>query len=156
MRFLTDNEERHRFYKFLVVGVTGTVVDFGVMNLLVLLMNVSLVWAQGISFTAAVVNKFLWNRFWTYPDSRSKKVPMQILQFALLSIIGIFIRTPLITWLNRIILNFLNASSLALPIENVIISKNLALAVTIAIILFWNFFSNRYWTYGDVPIGAKG
>lgn len=156
MRSLTDKQERIRFFKFSVVGVTGTIVDFGVMNLLILILNMPFVWAQGISFTTAVINNFLWNRFWTYPESRSKGAPRQLLQFGLINLIGIFIRTPLITWLNRIILEFMDNSSLTLPVENFVISQNLALAITIAIILFWNFFANRYWTYGDVPIGTGG
>ena len=156
MRFLTDKQERIRLIKFSVVGVSGTIVDFGIMNLLILILNMPLVWAQGISFITAVINNFLWNRSWTYPESRSKRAPKQLLQFGFINIIGILIRTPLITWLNRIIIVFLENSSLALPIENFVISQNLALAVTIAVIFFLNFFSNRYWTFGDVPIGAGG
>ncbi len=156
MRFLTDKEERSRFFKFSVVGVTGTIVDFGVMNLLIITLNMPLVWAQVISFTAAVFNNFFWNRFWIYPESRSKRAPEQLLQFGLISTIGILIRTPIITWLNRTIFVFLNNSSLNLPVDNFVISRNLALSVTIAIILFWNFYANRYWTFGDVPIGARG
>jgi putative flippase GtrA len=40
-----------------------------------------------------------------------------------------------------------------LPIKKYILSQNLALTISIVIILFWNFFANRYWTYNDVPIG---
>lgn len=155
MRFLTNKEEWFRFFKFSVVGVSGTIVDFGVMNLTIALLNFPLILAQALSFMAAVSNNFLWNRVWIYPDSRSKKAQKQFLQFGLVSIIGILIRTPIITWLNRIILTFLNNSSMTLPLDNFVISRNLALAITIAIILFWNFFSNRYWTFGDVPVGAK-
>jgi len=155
MRFITNKPERIRFYKFSVVGVTGTIVDFGVMNLLSLILSMPLVWAQGISFTIAVINNFLWNRHWTYPESRSKGALEQILQFGLINIIGLAIRTPLITWLNQVIISFLDHSSIILPIENYILSQNMALAVTIVIILFWNFFANRYWTYGNVPIGTE-
>jgi len=34
-----------------------------------------------------------------------------------------------------------------------VISQNLALAISIIIVSFWNFFANRYWTYGNVPDG---
>lgn len=154
MRFINDKQERIRFLKFSVVGVTGTIVDFGVMNLLSLILSMPLVWAQGISFTTAVINNFLWNRFWTYPESRSKGAPKQMLQFGIINIIGLAIRTPLITWLNQLIIGFLDHSLINLPVENYILSQNMALAVTIVIILFWNFFANRYWTYGNVPIGT--
>jgi putative flippase GtrA len=153
MNFIVDKQERIRFLKFSFVGVTGTIVDFGVMNLMSLVFHLPLLWAQAISFTIAVVNNFLWNRFWTYPDSRSKRAPRQLIQFVVINLAGILVRTPLITWLNNLILKSLNNAAIRFPVENFVISQNLALAVSISIILFWNFFANRYWTYGDVPIG---
>jgi putative flippase GtrA len=153
MNFIVDKQERIRFLKFSFVGVTGTIVDFGVMNLMSLVFHLPLLWAQAISFTIAVVNNFLWNRFWTYPDSRSKRAPRQLIQFVVINLAGIIVRTPLITWLNNLILKSLNNAAIHFPVENFVISQNLALAVSISIILFWNFFANRYWTYGDVPIG---
>lgn len=154
MSFIADKQERNRFLKFSFVGVTGTIVDFGVMNVMSLVFHLPLLWAQAISFTIAVVNNFLWNRFWTYPDSRSKRAPQQLMQFVLINLVGILVRTPLIAWLNNLILKALNNAAIRLPVENFVISQNAALAVSILIILFWNFFANRYWTYGDVPIGT--
>jgi putative flippase GtrA len=155
MSFITNKQERIRFLKFAFVGVTGTVVDFGLMNLLRLAFDIPLIWAQAISFTIAVFNNFLWNRFWTYPDSRSKAAHRQLIQFILINIVGIVVRTPLITWLDKVILNLLDGSSLSLPLENFVISQNLALALSVGVIMLWNFFANRYWTYSDVPVGAE-
>ena len=31
-----------------------------------------------------------------------------------------------------------------------ILADNFTLAVAVVIVMFWNFFANRYWTYGDV------
>lgn len=155
MSFLVDKQERIRFLKFSFVGVTGTIVDFGVMNLFSLVFNLPLIWAQAISFIAAVFNNFLWNRYWTYPESRSKGASKQLIQFGLINVIGILVRTPLISWLNHFILNILNSANIALPVENFVLSQNMALAVSIVIILFWNFFANRYWTYNNVPIGQS-
>jgi putative flippase GtrA len=155
MSFIADKQERLRFLKFSFVGVTGTIVDFGVMNLMSLVFHLPLLWAQAISFTIAVVNNFLWNRYWTYPDSRSKRAPQQLIQFVLINLVGILVRTPLISWLNKLILDALNNAAIRLPLENFVISQNAALAISILIILFWNFFANRYWTYGDVPIGIN-
>ena len=153
MRLIDNKQERVRFLKFSFVGVTGTIVDFGVMNLASLVFHLPLLWAQAISFSIAVINNFLWNRYWTYPDSRSKKAQNQLLQFLLINIVGILIRTPLIAWLNNLILNLLEQTNVILPVDDFVLSQNLALAGSIVIILFWNFFANRYWTYGDIPIG---
>ena len=150
MSLLKNKQERIRFLKFAFVGVTGSIVDFGLLNLLRLVFGLDLVWAQAISFTVAVFNNFLWNRFWTYPDSRSKKTSHQLIQFFIINIVGILIRTPLISWLDKLILTSLDKLAWELPVEDFVLSQNLALAISIGIIMLWNYFANRYWTYSDV------
>jgi len=78
----TNRNEFKRFAKFLVVGTTGFIVDFGVFNLLLKTLNFPPVLAQAISFTLAAINNFLWNRYWTYPDSRSKPILGQFGMFS--------------------------------------------------------------------------
>jgi len=153
MSVINSKRERVRFLKFSFVGLTGTIVDFGVMNLLRLVFNVPLVWAQVVSFICAVFNNFLWNRYWTYPKSRSRKATKQLIQFFIINIIGILIRTPLVPWFNDRILSLLNNLDLSLPFNYFIISQNLALALSILLITFWNYFANRYWTYNNIPNG---
>jgi len=155
MSLLSSKQERIRFLKFAFVGLTGTIVDFGIMNLMRLVFGFPLVWAQAISFTIAVFNNFLWNRFWTYPESRTKAATHQLLQFIIINIIGIIIRTPLISWVDQLILNLIGRLDLNLPLENFVVSQNLALAFSILIVLLWNYFANRYWTYSNVPTGEK-
>lgn len=155
VKMIRSKEERIRFLKFLVVGLTGAVVDFGILNLLRQILNVPLIWAQAISFVCAVTNNFLWNRFWTYPESRSRTVQKQLIQFFIINIIGIMIRTPLLPWLDKIIFRLLNQIDLAFPLSNQVISQNIALAISISIIILWNFFANRFWTYNNVPMGEN-
>jgi putative flippase GtrA len=151
MSLIKHRQERIRFLRFLVVGVIGAIVDFGVLNLLRLVVNLPLVWAQGISFVCAVINNFIWNRYWTYPESRSGNTTKQLIQFFIINTIGLIIRTPLITWFDRIIFSMVSRLGIKLPLEDFIISQNLALGLSIFIVIFWNFFANRYWTYRDVP-----
>lgn len=153
MRVLTEKSERIRFLKFAVVGVTGTIVDFGIMNLLTLVFHLPLNISQAISFIAAVINNFLWNRYWTYPESREASAPRQLSQFFLINLIGILVRTPLVTYLNQLILSNLGERETVLSLQPSVISQNLSLAISISIILLWNYFANRYWTYGDIPSG---
>ena len=88
--------------KFLVVGTIGAIVDFGVMNLLVNLFSVPLVWAGTVSFICAILSNFFWNRYWTYPDSRSKPIARQLLEFSVVSVIGLAIRVPILALLEPI------------------------------------------------------
>lgn len=150
MNLINNKKERSRFLKFAVVGVTGAIVDFGILNLLRLVFDMPLISAQAISFVCAVINNFVWNRYWTYPDSRSKPISKQLLQFFIINTIGILIRTPLITWMDQRIFSLLKQTAVDFPFSNMVISQNLALAFAIIIILLWNFFANRYWTYNDI------
>ncbi len=155
MSFIKHRQERIRFLRFTVVGVTGAIVDFGILNLLRLVFHLPLVWAQGISFICAVINNFIWNRYWTYPESQSGNATKQFIQFFIINTIGLLIRTPLITWFDKLIYSLLSQTSIVLPIEDFIVSQNLALALSIFIVIFWNFFANRYWTYRNVPTEAN-
>jgi putative flippase GtrA len=148
---ISNKKEQTRFMKFIVVGIISSIVDFGLMNLFTLAFNLSLVLSQAISFTVAVLNSFLWNRYWTYPDSRSKSVVRQLVQFTVVNVVGIAIRTPLISWLDNTLFKLLdNLSFPPLPLSNMVISQNAALAISILVVMMWNFFINRFWTYSDV------
>ena len=149
---VTDPRERTRFFRFAVVGIIGAVVDFGTFNILTNFAGFSAVWASVISFIAAIISNFTWNRYWTYPDSRSKPLGRQLIQFSTVSIVGLLIRTPIIAVLvplfNRIFtgLDFLPVGFITAEF----LANNLALTVGVIVVMFWNFFINRYWTYSDV------
>jgi putative flippase GtrA len=144
--------ERSRFIKFAVVGTIGAVVDFGFFNLLFSLVGLSLEVSQAISFSAAVINNFIWNRFWTYPDSRSKSILRQIVQFFIINVIGLGIRTLLL--ISPMTASLVKAVELVAPqnffMTSKVIGSNLGLAVAIVVVMLWNFFVNRFWTYNDV------
>lgn len=149
---LTNSRERTRFLKFATVGVIGAMVDFGTFNLLSSLVGLSAVVASIFSFMAAIISNFTWNRYWTYPDSRSKRISQQLVQFSLVSVIGLMIRTPIIAVLEPLFRRlFLRA--VPLPVRFLpgnVLAENLALAIAVIVVMFWNFFINRYWTYNDV------
>lgn len=153
--------EINRFLKFSVVGAFGAVVDFGTFNLLVNLLGVASIAASVFSFSAAVTSNFIWNRYWTYPDSRSKPVGQQVLQFTLVNLVGLLIRTPIFAFSEEPLIHlsekFLNQAQSFLPesiaslgiLDPVVLGRNLALALAVTVVLFWNFFINRIWTYSD-------
>ena len=66
-----NRKEAKRFIKFVVVGAMGAIVDFGTLNLLTHVFDVPVTVAGVISFALAVTQNFLWNRYWTYPESRA-------------------------------------------------------------------------------------
>ncbi len=148
---LTNPRERARFLRFATVGVTGALVDFGTMNLLTRFLGMPLVLAGTFSFAAAILNNFTWNRHWTYPDSRSKPLARQLAQFAFVSVMGLGIRLPVLTFVKPLLLGFFTNLPFDIPFFSPeFLSNNGTLALAVVIVMFWNFFVNRYWTYNDV------
>jgi putative flippase GtrA len=146
-----SSRERTRFLKFAVVGTIGAVVDFGIANLLVYAFHVPLVVAGTVSFICAIISNFVWNRVWTYPDSRSKSVVSQFVQFSVISVMGLAIRVPILKFGEPLLLSFFNNLPFEIPFFTPdFLAKNFTLAIAVIIVMFWNFFVNRYWTYNDV------
>ncbi len=137
---LNNQGELTRFLKFAVVGAIGSAIDFGVLNLLVLLFG----WPKGnanlVSVSCAIVSNFLWNRYWTFPESRERSFHTQLGQYALVNLIGLAI--------NQVV--FLTTDTLWFEPTFGTLGYNLAKATAILIVLFWNFFVNRRWTYKNI------
>jgi len=149
--------EMERFLKFAAVGAIGAVVDFAVLNIMKLWFEsidlgvgwsvswpphqVQLVAAASISFTAAVLSNFTWNRLWTFPESRERPLGGQLAQFAVVNILGLVINNVLLVTTDRYVFQHLVSARL---------SYNLAKAFAIGVVLFWNFGINRIWTYRGI------
>ena len=145
---LTD---RQRFFRFAVVGISGTIVDFTIFNLLSVAVGIPVVLSSIGSFLIAVVNNFIWNRVWTYPESRNLDLSSQLLKFSIVSVMGLLIRTPLFAFIEKPVISLSNSIfGDLLPINSQIIGHNIALAFVIIVVLFWNYFINRKWTYRDI------
>jgi putative flippase GtrA len=129
--------ELERFIKFAVVGTVGAVVDFGILNLMHKGFGWSLLAANSLSFTCAVLSNFTWNRLWTFPESRERSIRTQLPMFAAVNIIGLMIN-------NLVLINTTAFLSRYIPDP---FDYNLAKAFAILLVLFWNFGVNRVTTY---------
>ncbi len=147
---LQDAKERSRFLKFAIVGAFGALLDFGVMNLLTHTASMPLVLAGTISFTCAVASNFTWNRFWTYPESRSRPLLGQLGMFFLVNLAGVAIRIPTLLYLEPPLLRLFEANLKISHATADVLARNLTLAAAVGIVMLWNFFVNRYWTYNDI------
>ncbi len=147
---VSNSKERTRFLRFAIVGAIGAVIDIAIFNLLIAVFSVDSLAAQAVSFSVAVLSNFTWNRLWTFPDSRSKHIAHQLVQFVIVSVIGLILRTFIFNAIEPVLINL---SGQILPpntLSPVTAGHNLSLATVIVIIMFWNFLVNRYWTYNDV------
>ena len=156
----------------MVVGAIGFVIDFSISNLMWVILpeslSIPLLFGKSISylgvggaigFTTAIISNFIWNRFWTYPDSRSKPIAGQFLMFMGINVAGILIRIPILEGLSAPLGRLAETILPGLGIEylgflgeggSFWLGKNTALAIAVIVVMFWNFFVNRYITYNDV------
>ena len=165
-RFGDKAIEVERFLKFVTIGALGAVVDLVTLTILqatVLppLDSLYVIIATTIAFLTAVTHNFILNRFWTYPDSRSRSARRQMAQFTVISFIGWAIRTVWIS-LAYVPLGVALMPSL-LPVIQIFdplyspateavhkLGTLVATLIGIAVIMNWNFLANRLWTYNDV------
>ena len=156
--------EVERFIKFAFVGTLGFIIDVGTV---ILLQNTLLppapdtdrnvLLASTIAFVLAVGSNFIWNRFWTYPDSRSYSIRRQLAQFGIVSVIGLIIRN---VWISSTYEALGQLSTTALQgmlsdyaptlIDENKLGTAIALVFGVLIVMIWNFAANRLWTYNDV------
>jgi putative flippase GtrA len=148
MNIIKNEKERNRFLKFAVVGLIGFFVDAGIFNICRSVFFFQPEVASAISFSVAVISNFLFNRFWTYPDSRSKPIRTQLGQFFAVNLIGLGIRTGILLLIINPLYGFFgryfNKSAVV-----IFLGDNTSLIIVVGIVLFWNFFVNRFWTYSD-------
>ncbi len=147
---LSKRKEQKRFVKFALVGGLGAIIDFAVMNALSHWANMTLVFAGTISFIVAVLNNFTWNRYWTYPDSRSRPLINQLGMFFLVNAAGVAIRIPTLHYLEPPVLKFVQNTFHLAYISAEVYARNLTLAAAVGVVMLWNYFINRYWTYNDI------
>jgi len=127
--------------KFGLVGLAGTIIDVGVLNLLHQVFAVMVYLAATISFTLAVINNFLLNKYWTFKDKEAyrTKSHIQFFQFIFVSVIGLLI----------------NLGLMYLLIEYFGFWFNWAKLGAIIVVLFWNFFANKFWTFRKKEIVSE-
>ena len=124
-------------------------------------LDVNVAMATSIAFVVAVLNNFVWTSLWVYPDSQSRSMRRQLFLFAFISVIGWAGRTLWITLSYQFVGKIL--APLVEPVIRLvqsdftmhIVTRNrlgtlVAQLVAMVVVMLWNFFANRYWTFNDV------
>ena len=114
-----------KFFKFIIVGFSGMIVDFSVTILLKEKLKVNRYISNSTGFTIAASSNYLFNRFWTF-QSNNPKVLVEYSKFFIISLIGLFINNLVIYLLEKK-LRFYFAKFLAIMITSL-----------------WNFTANYY------------
>ncbi|MFH1979399.1 MAG: GtrA family protein [Patescibacteria group bacterium] len=79
--------------KFAVIGISNTLIDWGVLNILIFFTGVvgGVFYSifKGLSFVVATSNSFIWNKFWTFNKKDSNNTGKELSQFLIVSLIGL-------------------------------------------------------------------
>ncbi|MFA4930451.1 MAG: GtrA family protein [Patescibacteria group bacterium] len=126
------------FGKFAVVGVIGTAVDFSIYSVLTRGFDVFYIYATCISVFIAIVNNFIWNKYWTFEKGQSGKTTKESYRFFLVSIVNYFLNIGI----TYAVVTYTHAEVLFHSSEDYF-----AKAIAIGIVLFSNYFGNKYWTF---------
>jgi putative flippase GtrA len=114
-----------KFFKFIIVGFLGMVVDFSITILLKEKLKVHRYISSSAGFTLAASSNYLFNRLWTF-KSNNPKVLIEYGTFILISLIGLIINN-LFLYLFEKKIRFYFAKFLAIMVTSV-----------------WNFIANYY------------
>ncbi|MCC9136832.1 GtrA family protein [Pontibacter silvestris] len=119
-----------KFLKFGLVGVTGTVLDFGITYLAKEKLKWNKYLANSCGFIIAVSNNYYLNRIWTF-NNTDPNIGWQFSKFMTVALIGLLLNNLIIYLLTeRMKLNFYFAK----------------LSATF-IVFIWNFFLNYLFTF---------
>ncbi len=127
-----DNKEAKRFAKFSVVGITNTIIDLALFNVL-LWLGFNIYAATSMAFVVAVTNSYFFNRHWTFSDRKSKNATKQYFQFISVAAVGLALNN-FIVWLCLHLFH----------ITNPFIKANLIRIAAIGVIVFWNYGASRF------------
>ena len=118
-----------QFVRFAGVGVIATAIHYVVLIALVQLLSVEPIRASAIAFVIAAVCNYLLNYHFTFASGAKHKIA--VARFALVAGAGLFLNTLTMFYLIRL---------LATPYL-------VAQITATVLVLSWNFFANRKWTF---------
>ncbi|GAI24525.1 unnamed protein product, partial [marine sediment metagenome] len=125
------------FVRFAIVGAINTGIDFGIFYVLTEYVGwdkekgiAFVVLAHAISFTAAVINSYILNKYWTF-KSKGGDISKQFTKFLIVSIIGLILSSIILS----VLVKYFDFHEL---------TGKLA---AIVVVLFWNYLANKFWTF---------
>lgn len=133
----------YQFGKFIIIGFSNTAIDFGVLNFLMyvsgtdrgILFSVF----KGVSFLLAVTNSYLWNKFWTFENSRLEKWEREFIKFLAVSGTAFLINVGIASF----IVNLLEP----LPGISPTLWANFGAFVSLVFTIAWTFFGYKFFVF---------
>ena len=133
-----------QFVKFGIIGTSGAVVDFGMLNLLAVGLHQNVYLSAAISFILAATNNFIWNKKWTFRGLASeKKLHLQYAQYVFVAGIGFFLNLLIL----RIFLPYFG-DVFHLDMNRALVINSSKIVATLMVML-WNFFGSKKLVFNE-------
>ena len=127
------------FLRFSIVGVSNTFVDYGLFFVLTRLVGLHYLLANPISVEIAIIWSFFWNNLWTFAERRlNQPLVTRFFIFQVVSLGGLVV----------------SQISLFVMGELFGIQDLIAKALSIPLVLAFNYLLNSRWTFRDVSKGT--
>lgn len=141
----------HQFGKFAAVGFLNFSIDFGVLNLLIFVsgFNAGLAFSafKALSFLAANVNSYLWNKFWTFRAGGEGNYAGEYSRFLTVSLVGLGINVGIAS----LVVNLIGPQFGIGPT----LWANLGAVAGAALGLVWNFVGYKFIVFRKVEADQR-
>lgn len=132
-----------QFLKFALVGVANTAVDFFILNSLMWIFKIYSGWPMFFfnvtSFSAAVINSYFLNKYWTFSNTQKERVAAQFAKFFLISVVGATVNSSIVYFGTTFLTPAFGLSS--------VFWANGVKAVAVIASLIWNFAGYKRWVF---------
>lgn len=126
--------------RFLLVGVLNTLIDLGILNILIWISGIAMgAWYsvfKGISFVIATINSYFWNKHWTFKKREESFSSKEFSKFLIMTAIGLFINVSIASFVVNVIGPQFDIS------KEMWATIGAFLATLLAWV--WNFFSSKF------------
>ena len=107
---------RHHFARYLFVGGTTFVLDFGLLAISHGKFGISIALATSIAYWVSIVYNFLFNRYWTFDAREKRSLRHHIVTYSLLLVVNYMFAVAFIAFASHYI-NYLAAKALAVALQ---------------------------------------
>jgi len=134
--------------KYLLIGILATLVDLGVMNILIWITGIATGTyysvSKGISFLFATFSKYFGDKFWAFEQTNKEEMKKEFAKFFLVTLIGLTINVSIASF----VVKFLGYHIITLFNSTAVLNEkmiaNIGGIVAAIVVAIWNFIGYKF------------
>jgi putative flippase GtrA len=109
---------RHHFVRYLAVGGTTFVIDFGILFTLHGKLGIGIAAATSVAYWTSIIYNFIFNRYWTFDAREKESLQRHITSYFLLLVLNYMFAVVFVSYASTHI-NYIIAKAIAVAIQMV-------------------------------------